>query len=177
MKKFNFLSLLFAGFFVFFAFSMVKAQSEMPPNAQSKQADRESRPNLMAELGLTPDQRQQIRRVNAEKRPLARAAQERLRSANQNLDQAIYADNVNETEIQARLKDVQTAQIELIRIRFTNELAVRKILTAEQLAKFRDLREQFKRKLESNADQPQKNPLRNLKQGLKLRGRQLRQSN
>lgn len=178
MKKFDFLSLIFVGFLVIFSFLAVKAQDEMPPDAPNKQADRERRrPNLLAELGLTQDQRRQIRRVNMEKRPLARDAQQRLREANGNLDLAIYADNANETEIQARLKDVQTAQAELIKIRFTNELAVRKILTAEQLAKFRALRQQFAQSMGDNPNQPRKRRMQNLKQRFKLRQNQMRPNN
>jgi Spy/CpxP family protein refolding chaperone len=177
MKKFNFFSLIFMGLLMFFSPSAVKAQDEMPPppDFPNKQVDRgERRPNLLAELGLSQQQRQQIRQINAEKKSIVRDAQQRLRDANRNLDQSIYADNVNETEVQARLKEVQTAQAELIKIRFNNELAVRKILTAGQLAKFRGLRQQFAQRIEDGADKPPKNPMRNLKQNLKLRGRQAR---
>lgn len=174
MKKFNFLILMLAGWLVIISSPAVKAQDEMPPDAQNKQIDRAQRPNLLAELGLTPQQRRQIRQINVEKKSIVRDAQQRLRDANRNLDQAIYADNVNETEVQARLKDVQTAHAELIKIRFNNELAVRKILTAGQLAKFRGLRQQFAQRMEDGADKPPKNPMRNLKQTLKLRNRQAR---
>jgi len=166
MKEFKFLSLVFAGLLIVFSSSAVKAQDEMPPtDALGKQFARQRRPNLMAELGLTQNQRQQIRRINVEKRPLLREAQQRLREANRNLDQAIYANNVIESEIQARLKDVQTAQAELIKIRLTNELAVRRLLTAEQLSKFRDLRERFSREMENNQDRRQQ------RRGLNLRRR------
>ncbi len=177
MKKFDFLSLIFVGLLMIFSFSAVKAQDEMPPDAPNRQADRARRPNLLAELGLTQNQRREIRRINMEKRPLARDAQQRLREANGNLDQAIYADNANETEIQARLKDVQTAQAELIKIRFTNELSVRKILTAEQLAKFRALRRQFAQSMGDNPNQPRKRRMQNLKQRFKLRQNQMRPNN
>src|SRR6185437_14226405 len=43
----------------------------------------------------------------------------------------------------ARLNELQQAQAEVARIRFTNELAIRKILTPEQLGRFRDLRREF----------------------------------
>ena len=178
MKKINFLNLVFVGFLIFTAFSAVKAQDEMPPpNAPDKQLDRERRPNLMAELSLSPEQRQQIRRINAEKRPLARDARERLQAANKNLDQAIYADVVNEPEIQARLKEVQTAQADLSRIVFKYELTVRKVLTAEQIAKFRDLRERFQQQMEIDKAQQQKNSMPNLKQIFKPRPRQMRPNN
>lgn len=178
MKKFNFLSLFFAGLLLFFSFSAVRAQDEMPSSdAPNKQIDRRQRPNLLAELGLSPEQRQQIRRINAAKKSIVRQAQQRLREANDNFDRAVYSDNLTDPEIQARLRDVQTAHAELIKIRLTNELAVRRILTAEQLAKFRDLRAQFAQSMENNRDQPRKNSLQNLqnfKQRLKLPRNQMR---
>lgn len=177
MKRFFYLNVIFTILLLIFSFSAVKAQDEMPPNPPNRQANGESRPNLFAELGLSQNQRQQIRRFNAEKKPLVREAQQRLRDANRNLDQAIYADNVNEAEVQARLKDVQAAHAEVIKIRFANELMVRKILTAEQLAKFRVLREQFAQNLENNSDLPPSRPMQNLKQRLKIRQNQMRPNN
>jgi Spy/CpxP family protein refolding chaperone len=177
MRKFNFLSLIFTGILMTFSFSAVKAQDEMLPDAPNKQVDRIRRPNLMAELGLTQNQRQLIRRINAEKKPVVREAQQRLREATRNLDQAIYADNTNEAEIVTRLKAVQMAQAELIKIRFTNELAVRKILTAEQLSKFRALREQFAQSLENNQSHPRRRLSENLKQRLKLHQNRMRPNN
>jgi len=178
MKEFKFLSLVFAGLLIVFSSSAVKAQDEMPPtDAPGKQFARQRRPNLMAELGLTQNQRQQIRRINVEKRPLLREAQQRLREANRNLDQAIYADNVIESEIQARLKEVQTAQAELIKMRLTNELAVRRLLTAEQLSKFRDLRERFSREMENNQDRRQQRRGLNLRRRFNNRQRQLSPKN
>lgn len=153
-----------------FSFSAVTAQDEMPPDAPNKQADRTRRPNLLQELSLTQDQRQQIRRINAEKRPLVRDAQQRLREANRNLDLAIYADTINEAEIASRLRDVQTAQAELSKIRFTNELAIRKVLTAEQLSKFRALRLRFAQSLENNPHQPPRR-LENLKERFRRQNR------
>ena len=177
MKKFNFLSLFFAALTIIFSFSAVKAQDEMPPENQNRRTQRERRPNLLAELGLTQEQRGQIRRINLQKRPLVRDAQQRLREANRRLDQAIYADSMNETDIQARLKDVQTAQSELIKIRFTNELAIRRILTVEQLSKFRALREQFAQRMENNQEQPQKRRMQNIRRDFKLRRNQMRPNN
>jgi Spy/CpxP family protein refolding chaperone len=103
----------------------------------------EPRINLLRQLGLSREQIQRIRRLNAARRPLVQAAQERFREANRQLDAAIYADEVNEEDVRARLKDVQLAHAELIRIRSMDELAVRRLLTAEQLITFRQLRNRF----------------------------------
>lgn len=115
-----------------------------PPDGQP-QGDRpdDNRPNLLAELGLSPDQVQQIRRMNQERRPAMMQAQRRMRLANRDLDQAIYADNFSEADFQARLREFQAAQAEMTRLRFESELSVRKVLTPEQILKFRQLRAQF----------------------------------
>jgi Spy/CpxP family protein refolding chaperone len=73
------------------------------------------------------------------------AAQKKLRDATRSLNETIYADQVNESEVEARIKDRQVAQAEVERLRFMTELAVRRILTPEQLIKFRELRERFEK--------------------------------
>lgn len=106
-------------------------------------AARPRRPDLLRELGLSTDQLQQIRRINLERKPLMDAAAQRLREANRNLDMAIYADNLDENEVQLRLREFQTAQAEISRLRFVGELQIRHVLTPDQLVKFRDLRAKF----------------------------------
>lgn len=96
--------------------------------------------SLFRELGLTQDQVIQFRRLNSAARPRRELAQRHLREANRDLDAAIYADTVDEADFEARLKAFQDAQNEVARLKFTDELAIRKILSAEQLVKFRELR-------------------------------------
>lgn len=84
-------------------------------------------------------------------------AQQRFRQANRALDAAIYADSPNETDVQARMKEVQLAQAEIIKIRTTSELAIRKVLTPEQLVKFRELRENFMRRMQNQQNSPPEN--------------------
>jgi Spy/CpxP family protein refolding chaperone len=115
-----------------------------PPNG--RQGDRGQ---LLRELGLSQEQFQQIRRMNQERKPVMEAAHRRLNEANRALDQAIYADTLNEQDIEAKVKEAQAAQADMVRLRFMNELQVRKILTPEQLVKFRDLREKFERMREN----------------------------
>jgi Spy/CpxP family protein refolding chaperone len=116
------------------------AQERMPDPQATPQ---EEKPNLLQQLGLTPDQMREVRQLNQQRKPLVDEAQRRFREANQALDAAIYADNVDENEVKARLSELQQAQAEIARIRFTNELAIRRILSPEQLGRFRELRRQF----------------------------------
>jgi len=101
------------------------------------------RANFLRGLGLSDEQIQQIRQLNVERRPLMEAAQKHLREANRALDAAIYADQVVDADFEARLRDVQSSQAEVSRLRYENELAVRRVLTPEQLVRFRELRQQF----------------------------------
>jgi Spy/CpxP family protein refolding chaperone len=56
---------------------------------------------------------------------------------------AIYADTVSDADFQTSLTEFRAAQSEMARLRFESELAVRKILTPEQLVRFRELRRKF----------------------------------
>jgi Spy/CpxP family protein refolding chaperone len=139
MKISHFKNLILVFGLMLLSFSSIAAQrlDEKPPKDNIRPQQ------ILRELGLSREQMQQIRRIHEDRREQMQAAQRRLHDANRSLDQAIYADTVNEEEIQTRLKDVQAAQSEVIKIRNTTELAVRKVLTAEQLARFRELRDEF----------------------------------
>lgn len=155
MRKFRFFSLIVALFVFGFANAETRAQEEMPPEDERPPLERPARrPNLLQELNLSREQIQQIRRINQAHRPLMQEARRRFREANRALDQAIYADSPNDADVQARMKEVQLAQAEIIKIRTTSELAIRKILTPEQLVKFRELRERFMRRLQNRQNPP-----------------------
>ena len=123
-----------------FLFGGALAQ-DAKPDAQATPP--EEKPNLLQQLGLSQPQLRQIRQLNQQRKPMIDEAQSRVRAANEALDDAIYADNVDENEVKARINDLQQAQAEVSRIRFTNELAIRRILTPEQLGRFREARKKF----------------------------------
>ena len=123
--------------------SALNAQDGPPPGEGPRDERGEGRPNLLAELGLSPEQVQQIRRTNQQRRPAMEQAKRRMHLANRALDMAIYRDTVNDEEFQTCLKEVQAAQSDLARLRFENELSVRRVLTPDQLVRFRDIRRRF----------------------------------
>lgn len=128
------------------------------PNAGKPQ---DVRGNMIRQLGLSRLQLQQLRRINADRKPVMEAAQAKLRDANRALDDAIYADMPDEPTVLARLKDAQLAQADVIRIRTMNEFAVRQILTPEQLVRFRVMRERFEQNRQVIAGPPARDlPLR-----------------
>lgn len=148
------------------------APSETPTPVADGPND--GRQGLLQQIGLTREQVRQLRMLNQRHRPIMMAAQKRLREATVALDQAIYADVLAEGEFETKLKEQQLAQAEVIRVRSLGELAIRKILTSEQLVKFRELRQQFEimrrenvqrkqNNLEPNSDRPVVNRFKTLR--------------
>lgn len=160
MKKYSFYSLLFVAALAVFSVSALAQGGPPPEDIRDRPQPRDDGPRnrpgdrgqMLRELGLSREQMQQIRRMNEERRPVMEAAHRRMEAANRALDQAIYADTLDQTEIDNRLKEVNAAQNELNRLRFMNELQVRKVLTPEQLVKFREMREKFERMREDIRD-------------------------
>ncbi|MCA1632637.1 MAG: Spy/CpxP family protein refolding chaperone [Acidobacteria bacterium] len=97
--------------------------------------------NLLLQLNLTPEQLTQLRDIRAQSEQQARALTRRLNMARRALDEAIYADDLNETLIEDRARELAAAQAALVRLRAQTELRVRRVLTAGQLQSFRDLRQ------------------------------------
>jgi Spy/CpxP family protein refolding chaperone len=95
-------------------------------------------------LHLTPEQRQQIRRLTAETRDERQTTNRRLREANVALDQAIDADPLDENLVEQRINEVAAAQAAQTRMRAHMETRIRRLLNSEQLAILRRLRLQFR---------------------------------
>jgi Spy/CpxP family protein refolding chaperone len=135
--------------------------AQPPPQETGRQefTDQQGRPNLLQALGLSQDQVRQIRIMNRDRKPRMDAAQQKLREANRALDLAIYADEMNEDDIAAKLKEFQIAQADVARIRFNSELSLRKILTPDQLVRFRGLRERLANAARENMPNRRRNPL------------------
>jgi Heavy-metal resistance len=126
-------------------FGRVDYYQDPPPQSQS------NAPDLVQELQLTPEQRQKIRAIREETRNERTTVNQRLREANFALEQALYADNPDEVLIEQRLRDVTAAQAASTRMRIHTEIRIRQVLTREQVAIWRTLR------------QPSGRPLRDLR--------------
>jgi Spy/CpxP family protein refolding chaperone len=136
------LKILLTILFLTISFGIVQAQDNFDDDNQPPE-EKPERPNLLRELGLTQEQIREIRTVNQANRQDLRAAQAKVGEARRNLDQAIYSENADEATVKQKLKDFQDAQAEIARIRALTEFSIRKILTPEQLVRFRELRQQF----------------------------------
>jgi Spy/CpxP family protein refolding chaperone len=143
--KFPLYSLIFA--LLLFVSGALGQQGDPPgeagPRPPQMGGPQEIRANMLRRLGLNNEQLASLRKVNSERQPRMHAAQKRLQEASRMLDDAIYADAFSQESYDARLREVQEAQSEITRLRFEGELAIRKVLTAEQLVRFRTMRELF----------------------------------
>ena len=107
------------------------------------------------QLNLTPEQRQQIRRLMADTQQERQNTNRSLREANQALDRALDADPLDENVIEQRINEVAAAQAAQTRMRAHMELRVRRLLSTEQLATLRQLKLQIR---DVMAPQRQNNP-------------------
>jgi Spy/CpxP family protein refolding chaperone len=78
--------------------------------------------------------------MHSEKRPALADAMRKFNEANRTLDEAIYADAYDQGRIDSLLKAREVAQSEFFRLKTEIEIAIRKLLTPDQLTKFRYLR-------------------------------------
>jgi Spy/CpxP family protein refolding chaperone len=107
------------------------AGSQQPPAVQDP----------IAELNLSPEQREQIRAIRQQLQAERLVVNQRLRETNEALEEALDADNPVESVIEERLRDVAAAQSAAMRIRLLSEVRIRRVLTADQLATLKALRQ------------------------------------
>ncbi len=112
-------------------------------------------------LDLTAEQLQTVRELNQIRRPQRREALQKLREARSDLDSVIYANEIDESIVQTKINAVISAEVELIKLNTRYELAIRNILTPDQLIKFRELRARVKQQREERILKRQQNRKRN----------------
>ena len=120
-----------------------------PPRAlgqeqEPEQPDSQQRPPVadpISELNLTPEQRERIRAIRKQLQAERAVINQRLKETNQALNEALDADNPDQTLVEQRLRDFAAAQEAAVRIRVQSEVMIRRVLTPEQLTTLRDLRQ------------------------------------
>ncbi len=122
----------------------VKAQENPnPPSTNTPSPQPEKPRNLLEFLNLTPEQIQQIRAIQRENRPALQQAQKTQRDAQTALQEAIYAEVTDQNLVEQKIRQLTEAQKSVVEIRSRIEFRVRQVLNAEQLTKFKDLRQRF----------------------------------
>jgi Spy/CpxP family protein refolding chaperone len=112
-----------------------RAQQPPPENQQLPPID------PIRELNLSPEQRERIRAIREEMRDQRAAINQRLRETNRALEDVLDSDNPNDALVEKHLRDVAEAQAASLRMRIQTERRVRSVLTSEQLATLRTLRQ------------------------------------
>jgi Spy/CpxP family protein refolding chaperone len=121
------------------------AQTNAPTQdsaTQEQQPSNADQLGLIRALNLSPEQRAQIAVIRRETEEQSRQITVRVRRARRALEQAIYAEHADEAFIQQRTAEVADAEAARVRMRAEAELKVRRVLTPEQFATFRELRRQ-----------------------------------
>ncbi|HYN25260.1 MAG TPA: Spy/CpxP family protein refolding chaperone [Pyrinomonadaceae bacterium] len=111
---------------------------------QEQQSESQQRPpgdDPIRELNLTPEQRERIRAIREQLQAERAAINQRLRETNRALEEALDADNPDESVVEQRLRDVAAAQAASMRMRVLSEVRIRRVLNPEQLAILRTLRQ------------------------------------
>jgi Spy/CpxP family protein refolding chaperone len=171
----NPISLVFLLLFALLAFSATASAQDGPPPEgdrmppprdmqgpprdmqQGPPRQEDDRGELLRQLNLSQDQFKTIRKLLGDNGPQVRAAQRDFREAQEALDEAIYADTVDEVLVQSLTKRSSDAQAALMKLRAVNEFAIRRVLTPDQVTKFRELRKQQMLKREEERRQMRMN--------------------
>jgi len=129
-----------------FALLILCSHSALAQNATQQPPTQEETPAadaaaaLLSQLNLSAEQVAQMRQIREQSVPQAQALTRRFNQARRALDEAIYADALDESLVEQRARELAEAQAAVIRNRAQTELRVRRVLTPEQLQTFRDLR-------------------------------------
>jgi Spy/CpxP family protein refolding chaperone len=101
--------------------------------------------DLIRQLNLTPEQREQIRTIRGDKQVERASINRRLRETNLALEEALAADAPDEALIDQRVRELGEAQASVMRMRIMTEIRIRRVLTPEQRTLLKSLQQQATR--------------------------------
>ncbi len=133
MKTFT--TLLTAILFLTLTGSAIAMQDPAPPVAVE---------DPIAQLRLTPEQRQRIRMLLEETKAERQMTNRKVREANVALDQALDAEVIDDNLVEQRIDELAAAQAAQTRMRIHFEMRIRRELRPEQLAILKRLRLQVR---------------------------------
>lgn len=120
---------------------LVSAQQQQQAEVQPRRGGEDP----IRELNLSPEQRERIRAIREQLQEERATINHRLRETNRALEEALDADNPDESVVEQRLRDVSAAQAAAMRMRVLSEVRIRRVLTPEQLITLRTLRQNARR--------------------------------
>jgi Spy/CpxP family protein refolding chaperone len=95
--------------------------------------------DLIRQLNLTPEQREQIRSIRVNNSGERAAIKNHLDEANRALEEALNSETPDEAVVEQRLREVASAQAAAMRMRVLSEIRIRRVLTSEQRRVLRSL--------------------------------------
>ena len=98
--------------------------------------------DLIRQLNLTPEQREQIRAIRSDKQVERALINQQLRQTNRALQEALEADVPDEAVVEQRVREVAAAQASVMRMRIMTEIRIRRVLTAEQRTLLKSLQQE-----------------------------------
>jgi uncharacterized membrane protein len=156
-KMKTFTTLLTAILFLTLTGSAIAMQDPAPPVAVE---------DPIAQLRLTPEQRQRIRMLLEETKAERQMTNRKVREANVALDQALDAEVIDDNLVEQRIDELAAAQAAQTRMRIHFEMRIRRELRPEQLAILKRLRLQVRDVLGAQQG-PNRVDLRPGRQGLR----------
>ena len=98
--------------------------------------------DLIRQLNLTPEQREQIRSIRVNNSGERAAIKNHLDEANRALEEALNSETPDEAVVEQRLREVASAQAAAMRMRVLTEIRIRRVLTSEQRRVLRSLQQE-----------------------------------
>ena len=114
----------------------VSAQATQQPSATPEP---QQGGDLIRQLNLTPEQREQIRLIRLNNSSERLAIKNQLDDANRALEDALNSETPDEVLVEQRLREVASAQAAAMRMRILTEIRIRRVLTLEQRKLLRSL--------------------------------------
>jgi Spy/CpxP family protein refolding chaperone len=129
----------------------VQDQQPGPPMPQQRQFAGDP----IRQLNLSPDQLEQIRTIRQHNQKERAAINERVRETNRALESVLDAESPDEALVEQRMQEASAAQAAAMRMRILTEVRIRKVLTAEQRALLRTMRQEAN---QLRRERPLRNP-------------------
>ena len=114
----------------------VSAQTVQQPSAAPEP---QQGGDLIRQLNLTPEQREQIRSIRVNNSSERMAIKNHLDDANRALEDALNSETPDEALVEQRLRELAAAQAAAMRMRILTEIRIRRVLTSEQRKLLRSL--------------------------------------
>jgi Spy/CpxP family protein refolding chaperone len=115
-----------------------QATQQQPSGQEAQQGGGD----LIRQLNLTPEQREQIRAIREQNKAERIAINERVREVNRALQAELDNDNPDEAVVEQRVRDLGNAQAAAMRMRILTEIRIRRVLSPEQRIILHSLQQQ-----------------------------------